>query len=125
MGLDIVMDITNVTTELIGLRYIIVYNNSISSTRILLQGCVPQLVAYFHYILNVIAGVGIIVGVIPIILLVIVVVFAIILIVYSSAITIYKTLVRPILEYALQQSYGTPHQNPPLIIHSNLSNTLP
>ena len=30
-----------------------------------LQGCVPQLVSHFHYILNVVTGVSITVGVIP------------------------------------------------------------
>ena len=57
---DIVMD-TNVTTELIYTEVlhhcsVIVYH------LILLQGCVPQLVSYFHYIHSVVAGVSIGIG---------------------------------------------------------------
>ena len=57
---DIVMD-TNVTTELIYTEVlhhcsVIVYH------LILLQGCVPQLVSYFHYIHSVVAGISIIIG---------------------------------------------------------------
>ena len=36
---------------------------------VLLQGCAPQLVSYFHYIHSVVAGVSIIAGAVPIIFL--------------------------------------------------------
>ena len=49
-------------TEVLYCSAIIKTNNLLS---ILLQGCVPQLVSYFHYIHSVVAGVSIIIGGIP------------------------------------------------------------
>ena len=56
------------TTELIYTEVLyqncsaIIANNLLS---ILLQGCVPQFVSYFHHIHSVVAGVSIIIGGIP------------------------------------------------------------